>query len=111
MQNTKIPEITVQQLSEKLKLTPESVILIDVRKSSEKAIADIGGSLIPIDEIQDRFSEIPKDGEVVIYCRSGARSGQVTQYLIENQGYENVANLRGGILAWADNIDSTITKY
>ena len=76
-------------------------LLIDVREPDEYAQARIpGGQLIPLSELQQRLSEIPRDREVIFYCRSGNRSGQVVRYLSQQLGYGNVYNLSGGIVAW-----------
>ncbi|MCP4166901.1 MAG: rhodanese-like domain-containing protein [Chloroflexi bacterium] len=76
-------------------------LLIDVREPEEHAQARIRGSvLIPMSELRQRLREIPRDREVIFYCRSGNRSGQVVEYLSDQLGYENVINLAGGIIAW-----------
>ena len=84
--------------------------MIDVREDHEVEIAEIGGEHIPMGDILDNLDKISTTKQVVIHCRSGARSGSVCQQL-ENQGFDNVYNLKGGILAWANEIDSTVTKY
>jgi adenylyltransferase/sulfurtransferase len=88
----------------------EDFQLIDVREEHETEIATIGGELIPMGDIMDNTVKIAKDKKVVIYCRSGKRSGAVALAL-EPFGFTNLYNLKGGILAWADEIDPTITKY
>lgn len=103
-------EKTVQELKQML----DSGIdfqLVDVRETYEHEIADIGGDKIPMGQVQDAVDKFSKDKPVVIYCRSGARSGNVCGFLEGNHGFTNVFNLRGGILAWADQIDSNIPKY
>lgn len=78
----------------------EDVILIDVREQWEYDEAHIPNiTLIPMSEIANRLDEIPKDKEVILTCRSGNRSGQVTNLLQQN-GFDNVHNMQGGILAW-----------
>jgi len=103
-------EITVLELKAKLD-KKEDFQLIDVREQNEKDFADIGGELIPMNTIPQNVDKINKGKEVVVYCRSGARSGQVVQFLEQNHGFQNVFNLKGGILAWADQVDSSIPKY
>lgn len=88
----------------------QTPVLIDVREPHEVEIASIGGTLIPLKTVPERIAEIPQDRQVVIYCRSGGRSGKVCEYLIA-QGYSNVRNLAGGVLEWADKIDTSMTKY
>ena len=88
----------------------EDFQLIDVREEYERDIASIGGELIPMGDVMDNFAKISRDKKVVIYCRTGNRSGVITQAL-DAQGFTNVFNLRGGIHKWSDEIDSAITKY
>ena len=84
--------------------------LIDVREPHEYDICNLKGTLIPMGEVPDHLDEISKDKLVVVHCRSGARSGRIIDYL-ESQGYQNLYNLKGGILAWADEIDPEMLKY
>ncbi len=103
-------EITVEELKKKLDLK-ENFFLLDVREPHETKIASIGGVLIPINQLPYRIDELNKDAEIIIYCRTGNRSHYATEYLIEKYGFRNVKNLVGGIHAWADKIDNSITKY
>lgn len=89
----------------------ENFQLIDVREEHEFEICNLNGQLIPMGEIPDNVEKISKDKPVVIHCRSGARSGNVVQYLESNFGFTNLYNLKGGILAWADQIDTSMPKY
>ena len=78
----------------------DDVYVIDVREQSEYDEKHIPGvTLLPMSEIQGRVNEIPTDKEVILTCRSGNRSGQVTQFLQQN-GFDNVHNMQGGIVAW-----------
>ena len=78
----------------------EDVFVIDVREQWEYDEAHIPGvTLIPMDEVANRLAEIPTDKEVIVTCRSGNRSGQIADFLRE-QGFDNVHNMDGGILAW-----------
>ncbi|MEQ9290313.1 MAG: molybdopterin-synthase adenylyltransferase MoeB [Cyclobacteriaceae bacterium] len=104
-----VKEITVEEL-ETLKNSNEDFQLIDVRESYEKDIADIGGELIPLGTIEDNIDKIRKDVKVVVYCRSGARSANAIRAL-EQYDMDNLYNLAGGILAWADEIDPDMSKY
>jgi len=85
--------------------------LIDVREPNEYEICNLNGKLIPMNEVPEHIEEIAKDVPVVIHCRSGARSGRICQYLEAEYGYTNLFNLKGGILAWADQIDPGMPKY
>jgi rhodanese-related sulfurtransferase len=101
--------ITPKELKDKLDQGDE-VVLIDVREQNERELCHIGGTLIPLSQIPARSAEIPKQGDVVIYCRSGGRSGQAIEFL-ESQGYTNLINLAGGVLRWSDDVDSSVVKY
>lgn len=106
-----IKEITVEELYE-LRQKENSFKLIDVREEHEVAIATIGGSLIPLGDIEERWNDFVSDEDhVVVYCRSGKRSATAIEFIQNKTGKENLFNLKGGILEWADKIDSSITKY
>lgn len=103
-------EVTVQQLKELID-TKSDFQLIDVREPHEFDTCNLGGELIPQAEIPHNVDRISRDKQVVIHCRSGARSGNMVQWLEKNHGFTNLYNLKGGILAWADQIDPTMPKY
>ena len=91
----------------------EAIELIDVRQPFEWDIGNLGpqgAKMIPLNELRDRADEIDPEADVVVYCRSGNRSGQAAEYLREI-GYNRVRNLEGGILAWSDEVDPSIPKY
>ena len=102
-------EVTVAELK-KLKDSNADFQLIDVREEHELEICEIGGLHIAMGEVMDNLDKISKDKQVVIHCRSGARSGAICQAL-EANGFNNVYNLKGGIIAWSTEIDPSITKY
>jgi adenylyltransferase/sulfurtransferase len=85
--------------------------LIDVREPHEIAIASIGGENIPLGTVLQNTSAFARDKQVVVYCRSGKRSGDAVLALEQEHGFDNLYNLKGGILAYADQIDSSLTKY
>ena len=85
--------------------------LLDVREPYEWDIANIGGILIPKGEILQHLDKIEKNKEVAVLCRSGRRSQDVITLLQKEAGLTNLVNVKGGILAWADEIDQTIPKY
>jgi rhodanese-related sulfurtransferase len=93
-------DITVQELRERLE-KGETLNLIDVRQPNEYAEDNLGGTLIPLGELQYRLDELDglQDDEVIVQCRSGSRSAMAQQILEEN-GFTNVRNLVGGILAY-----------
>lgn len=84
-------------------------VLIDVREQNEYDVSNLNGHLIPMSQFADRFSEIPKDKQVIVQCRSGARSANAIAWLEQNHGYDNLFNLTGGIMAWAREIDPELT--
>lgn len=84
--------------------------LIDVREPMEYDMVNIKGELIPMGNIPENLSLIRKDVPVILQCKSGGRSGNVTKFLMQ-QGFDNVHNLSGGILAWIDQIDPSLSKY
>jgi sulfur-carrier protein adenylyltransferase/sulfurtransferase len=104
-----IPQITVQELKQRLD-AGEDLMILDVREPFEYQIANIGGTLIPQGEVPKRLAEIDRNREIIVQCRSGGRSQRIAEFLAA-QGYPNVKNLAGGILAWADQIDPKLTKY
>jgi adenylyltransferase/sulfurtransferase len=106
-----IPQITVEELKRKLD-KKEDVFVLDVREPHEYLIANLGAPQIPVGEVERRLSELAahKNQEVVVHCRSGARS-QKAALVLKQAGFTNVSNLAGGILAWADKIDPTMPKY
>lgn len=95
-------DITVQELKQKLE-SQEEFTLVDVRESYEHEEFSVGGKLIPLGELPSSIAELAaaKDSEVVVYCRSGKRSG-MAQRLLQQSGFSNVRNLEGGMLAWVD---------
>lgn len=103
-------EVTVQELK-KLMDEGGNFQLIDVREPNEYEIANIGGELIPMGEVPTHLEKIAKDKMVIMHCRSGGRSGNIIQWLEQNAGFDNLYNLKGGITAWSDQIDASITKY
>lgn len=105
-----IQEIDVFEL-QKLIENKADFQLVDVREIYEYEIANIGGDLIPIGSVVEKMEAISKDKQVVVICRSGVRSANVVDYLTKVVGTKNFYNLKGGILAWADHIDPTMTKY
>lgn len=102
-----IKEISVTELKDALD-AKEQIQIIDVREPSEFAMAQIGGELIPLGSLPDNVAKIAKDKKVVIHCRSGKRSENAVRFLESNFGFDNLYNLKGGILAWKAQIDGTL---
>ena len=85
--------------------------MIDVREKWELDVASIPDVRhIPMGEIPARLAELDPHQEIVVMCRSGGRSMQVAQFLARN-GFDNVANLTGGILAWSRDVDPSVRTY
>ena len=86
-------------------------LVVDVREKWELEVASIPDVLhIPMSEIPARAGELDADREIVVMCRSGGRSMQVAQFLARN-GFQSVANLTGGILAWSRDVDPSVRAY
>ncbi|WP_212747616.1 molybdopterin-synthase adenylyltransferase MoeB [Fodinibius saliphilus] len=105
-----VPEVSVQKYKSWLD-NDEEVQLVDVREPHEVEIAEIGGDLIPLDQILDHADKISRDKKVVVHCRSGKRSSDAIKKLQEKYGFDNLYNLKGGILAWSEEIDANIPQY
>jgi molybdopterin/thiamine biosynthesis adenylyltransferase/rhodanese-related sulfurtransferase len=103
-------EVTVQELKAMMD-SKADFQLIDVREPHEFDICNLDGELIPQGEIPNSVERVSKDKKVIIQCRSGARSGNMVQWLEKNHGFTNLYNLKGGILAWAKEIDPSMPTY
>ncbi len=109
-----IDEITVQSLKEKID-HQNNFLLLDVREPFEQyqSKIDIDNSvLIPVGELAERVDELEehKENEIICLCRSGARSAQACK-LLQDKGFEEVKNLKGGINKWARDIDERLPVY
>jgi adenylyltransferase/sulfurtransferase len=104
-------DITVEQLKEILESDPQSITLIDVREASERQISVLPDQLhIPLGTLPVQFEDLERSAELVLYCRTGNRSGQAAAFLRAN-GFTNVRNVLGGINHWAATIDPTLPQY
>ncbi len=109
---TPFGEVGAVELNERL-ASAEPPFLLDVRQPHEWDIVNLetdGAVMIPLAELRDRLEEIPTDREIVVYCRTGARSASAAQMLAD-EGFSSVFNLVGGIHAWVDEIDPSLPKY
>lgn len=104
-----IPQITPTELKQRLD-AGEEILVLDVREPFEYQIANIGGTLIPLNEVPQRVGEIDREREVVVHCKSGGRSQRAAEFLAQ-AGYAKVSNLAGGITAWSNEVDPTVPKY
>jgi adenylyltransferase/sulfurtransferase len=105
-----IKEITAKELYE-WQTRGDDFQLIDVRNLSEYEIVNIGALLIPLSSISTRAMEISRDKKVVIHCKSGGRSARAIRELEEKFGFQNLYNLKGGILAYADEVEPELARY
>ena len=105
-----VPSISVEDLKA-MQDRGDRVTILDVREPHEWKISDLAGSVkIPLGTLPQRFEELSRDDELIVYCRSGARSAQAVQFL-RQAGYAKAKNLIGGVNHWAEVIDTTIRKY
>jgi rhodanese-related sulfurtransferase len=105
-----VNEITVAELKRR-RDAGEPLVLLDVREPDELATASVAGAThIPMMEIPQRASELPRDVPIAVLCHSGGRSARVTQYLEQN-GYPAAVNVAGGIDAWSLQIDPAVPRY
>ena len=89
----------------------DNFVLVDVREPHEYKIARIPGArLIPLGELTRRVGELDPEAETIVHCRSGVRSARAVGFL-RQQGFRNVRNMAGGILAWSDQVDPSVPKY
>lgn len=104
-------EITATELKKRMD-NGDDIQLIDVRQPDEYAFAKIeGAKLIPLGEIVNRMDELNQDRETIVHCKAGGRSAQAIEAL-KRAGYTGeLKNLRGGITAWSNEVDSKIPKY
>lgn len=108
-----VPEISPSELKTRLD-GEDRLVLLDVREPHETLIADLpdnGAQLqIPTGELAERIHELDPDDAFVVYCRSGARSAWAVQ-LLQASGFENVLNLKGGVLGWREDVDPSLEAY
>lgn len=107
-----IPEITAPQLEARLR-GGDPPLLVDVREPWERDVADlpeVGQHRLPLAELVGRHVELERDAEIVLYCRSGVRSENAARFL-RHQGFTNVWNLVGGVLAWREQVDPSLKAY
>src|SRR5450755_2954132 len=104
-----VPEISPRELKARLE-RGDDLFILDVREPHEYQICNLGGHLIPLGELSKRASELDSSREIVAHCRSGKRSAEAVEFL-QRAGFRKVLNLKGGILAWSDEVDASVPKY
>ena len=106
---TNVPEIAARELKARLD-RGDDLFILDVREPHEYQICNLGGHLIPLSDLSRRVSELDSSREIVAHCRTGKRSAEAVEFL-RNAGFRKVLNLKGGILAWSDEVDPSVPKY
>jgi sulfur-carrier protein adenylyltransferase/sulfurtransferase len=106
---TNLPEITPRELKSRLD-RGDDLYILDVREPHEYQICNLNGHLIPLGELSRRVHELDSSREIVAHCRSGKRSADAVQFL-QKAGFRKIWNLKGGILAWSDEVDPAVPKY
>jgi molybdopterin/thiamine biosynthesis adenylyltransferase/rhodanese-related sulfurtransferase len=104
-----VPEIAPRDLKARLD-RGDDLFILDVREPHEYQICNLGGHLIPLGDLSRRVSELDSSREIVAHCRSGKRSAEAVEFL-RKTGFRKVLNLKGGILAWSDEVDPSVPKY
>jgi adenylyltransferase/sulfurtransferase len=107
--NLTVPEIAPRDLKSRLD-RGDDLFILDVREPHEYQICNLQGTLIPLGELSRRVNELDSSREIVAHCRSGKRSAEAVEFL-RNAGFRKIWNLKGGILAWSDEVDPSVPKY
>ncbi len=105
-----VKEISSKELND-MQVRGEDFQLIDVREPDEYDIVNIGGKLIPLATITVHANEIDRNRKVVVHCKMGGRSAKAIRELEEKFGFENLYNLKGGIIGYIDEVQPELTKY
>ena len=104
-----IPQMQVEDLKRRMD-AGENLFLLDVREPYEFAIAQMGGHLIPLNDLPQRIRELDASRELVVHCKMGGRS-QIAAEFLAKSGFKKVHNLAGGITAWSEKVDPKVPKY
>ena len=104
-----IPEITPKEMKARQD-RGDDVFILDVREVHEYQICNLNGKLIPLGELPRRVAELDSSKEMIVHCRSGKRSADAISFL-QKAGFKKLWNLKGGFLAWSDDVDPTVPKY
>jgi molybdopterin/thiamine biosynthesis adenylyltransferase/rhodanese-related sulfurtransferase len=106
---TTVPEMTPRELKQRLD-RGDDLFILDVREPHEYQICNLNGYLIPLGDVPKRVHELDSSREIVAHCRSGKRSAEAAEFL-RKAGFRKIWNLKGGILAWSDEVDPSVPKY
>ena len=102
-------DMTVEEFKQRLD-KGDDLFVLDVREPHEYQICNLGGHLIPLNDLPKRVSELDSSREIVVHCKMGGRSAKAADFL-RQAGFSRVHNLAGGITAWAERIDPKVPKY
>ena len=106
---TSMTDISVEELKKRLD-RGDDIFVLDVREPHEYQICNLGGYLIPLNDLPKRVSELDSSREIVVHCKMGGRSAKATDFLRQS-GFTKVHNLTSGINAWAERVDPKVPKY
>src|SRR5947209_15826344 len=106
---TGVPEISVEELKRRLD-AKDDLFILDVREPHEYQICNIGGYLIPLNDLPNRVNELDSSREIAVHCKMGGRSAKAVAFL-QQAGFKKVVNVAGGITAWSDRVDPSVPKY
>lgn len=110
--STPVPEVTAQQVAERLRAGDADLLLLDVREPKELALAQVAGAVhVPMRDVPAQLNRLGPERDIVVMCHHGSRSYNVAHWLRQEAGYERVSNLRGGIDAWSTQVDPTVPRY
>ncbi len=104
-----VPEMTPGELKARLD-RGDDLFILDVREPHEYQICNLNGYLIPLGDLPKRVNELDSSREIVAHCRSGKRSADAVNFL-RQAGFRKIWNLKGGVLAWSDEVDPSVPKY
>jgi sulfur-carrier protein adenylyltransferase/sulfurtransferase len=104
-----VPEIQAEDLKRRLD-KKDDIFVLDVREPHEYQICNLGGYLIPLNDLPKRVNELDSSREIVVHCKMGGRSAKAVAFL-QQAGFKKVLNLAGGITAWSDKVDPKVPKY
>ncbi len=104
-------EVTVTDARDRLAARPNETLLLDVREAAELAICRVPAAVhLPMGQIPANLEQLPRDRDILVICHHGGRSLRVT-YFLRQHGFDRVANIAGGIDAWAEQIDPALARY
>lgn len=101
-------DVPVEQLAAALE--DDDVLVLDVREPNELETASLGGTNVPLAQLEERLGELDRDRRILVHCRAGLRGAKAVQLLRDN-GFDDAWNVNGALVAWADRIDPAFPRY